>query len=69
MNMNYDNANGIVSPRTDYYRHFGGLHADDAGTDYSVTVDLVFRMTTNGVTVTTEANAEPIITTSAGQFN
>lgn len=32
-------------------------------------VDLVFRLATNGVTVTFEVNDEPLFITSAGQFN
>lgn len=69
--MRYSEARGVISAldsQNRYFRHFGGLDSDEAGTEFSVTIDLVFRMATNGITVTTEVNAEPLIITSAGQF-
>ena len=48
-----------------YYRQFGGLWEDR----HAVTVDLQFRLATNGVIVNTLVNDTPVITTSAAQFH
>jgi hypothetical protein len=50
------------------FRQFGGLTRQETGGN-SVTIDLQFRMATNGIIVNTHVNGEPLITTSAGKFN
>ena len=66
MNFNYPQPSGLI--RDDgSYRHFGHVTKSETDSE-AVTVDLVFRMATNGVIVNTLVNDEPIFTTGAGQF-
>jgi hypothetical protein len=66
--MNYDKTQTTISTNDRVFWHFGGLDADETGTDHVATVDLEFRLATNGVIVNTLINGEPVITTSAGRF-
>lgn len=66
MNFNYDCPSGVI--RDGAYRHFGHFDGDETGTGNAVTIDLTFRMTTNGVIVNTKVNDEPLFTCSAGIF-
>lgn len=66
MNFNYPYPSGIIRDGT--YRHFGHFDGTETGTGHPVTIDQVFRMTTNGVIVNTLINDEPMFTTSAGLF-
>jgi hypothetical protein len=68
MNFHYPKPMGVIRPGGSY-RQFGHMERDETGTDHVSTVDLSFRMTTNGVIVNTLINDEPVITTSAGTFN
>lgn len=64
--MKYQNPTiGVISDGK--YRHFGGLGPEETGGQV-VTVDLCFRLATNGVIVNTKVNDEPLITTGAGTF-
>lgn len=66
MNMNYSTLNGYITDGT--YFQMGHVRGDETGTGSSVTLDLQFRMATNGIIVNTLVNDNPVITTSAGQF-
>jgi hypothetical protein len=66
--MNFATPKPQGTTRNGAFRHFGGLHESETGAEHSVTVDLCFRMATNGVIVNTKVNDTPIITTSAGLF-
>lgn len=67
MNFNYPTPSGVI--REDgAYRQFGHADRSDTGTQHAATIDLCFRMATNGVIVNTKVNDVPIITTSAGLF-
>ena len=59
---------GTIYTENRAFRHFGGLTRQETG-EHSVTIDLQFRMATNGVIVNTIVNGEPLITTDAGTFN
>lgn len=60
--------NGTIYTENRAFRHFGGLTRQGTG-GASVTIDLQFRLATNGVIVNTIVNGEPVITTSAGTFS
>lgn len=60
---------GTIWSDDNVFRQFGGLTRHETGDGHSVTIDLEFRLATNGVIVNTIANGEPIITTSAATFN
>lgn len=56
---------GLICPDSSF-RQYGGVgHEDETDT---FTIDLQFRMATNGVIVNTIVNHEPIITTSTASF-
>lgn len=56
---------GLIRPDGSF-RQYGGIGLEDETETF--TIDLQFRMTTNGVIVNTLTNGEPLITTSAGLF-
>lgn len=58
---------GTIYTEDTTFRQFGGVTRDETN-GHSVTIDLQFRLATNGVIVNTIANGTPIITTSAGTF-
>jgi len=62
--MRYQAQHGTIYTDERTFRQFGGLSIRETG-EHSVTVDLEFRLATNGVIVNTIANGEPIITTGA----
>lgn len=59
--------NGVIRPDGSF-RQFGYAGGNEISELHTVTIDLMFRMATNGVIVNTHANDVPIITTSAGLF-
>ncbi|UBF22677.1 hypothetical protein HRTV-25_gp96 [Halorubrum tailed virus 25] len=68
MNFKYPAPSGVIRPDGSY-RQFGHADRGDTGTEHAATIDLQFRMATNGVIVNTLVNDEPLITTSAGLFS
>ena len=68
MRMFYHNGDGVTRPDGSF-RHFGGIASEHLADKHTITIDLSFRMATNGVIVNTLVNDEPLITTSAGYFN
>lgn len=60
---------GTIHTENRAFRQFGGLTRQEIDEDHHVTIDLQFRLATNGVIVNTHVNGEPLITTSAGLFN
>jgi hypothetical protein len=68
MNFDYTPKSGYIRPSEGAYRQFGHVDKDDIDSELGVTVDLQFRMATNGVIVNTLVNDNPVITTSAGLF-
>ena len=67
MNFNYNPTSGVVRDRA--YRQFGHYDRTETGLNHAVTLDLQFRLATNGIIVNTLVNDEPLITTSAGLFH
>jgi hypothetical protein len=67
MRMHYDDAKGVTRPNGSF-RHFGGIASEHRSNNHAVTIDLSFRMATNGVIVNTLVNDEPLITTPCGKF-
>jgi len=59
---------GTIYTENRAFRQFGGVTRQEAG-GHSVTIDLQFRLATNGVIVNTIVNGEPLITTPAGNFS
>lgn len=57
---------GLIRPDGSF-RQYGGIGRN--GETESFTIDLEFRMTTNGVIVNTIVNGGPTITTRAAKFN
>lgn len=57
---------GLIRPDGSF-RQYGGVGPEDNVETF--TIDLQFRLATNGVIVNTIVNGEPVITTSAANFN